>query len=60
MTPKVLVVLTSHDKLGDTGHPTGWYLVRHHFVNILNCNTNYISSSPNSPTPMKSSTTRSL
>ncbi|CAG8922423.1 unnamed protein product [Penicillium salamii] len=26
MTPKVLVVLTSHDKLGDTGHPTGWYL----------------------------------
>jgi hypothetical protein len=27
MTPKVLVVLTSHDKLGSTGHPTGWYLV---------------------------------
>jgi putative intracellular protease/amidase len=26
MTPKVLVVLTSHDKLGSTGHPTGWYL----------------------------------
>lgn len=25
--PKVLVVLTSHDKLGDTGKPTGWYLV---------------------------------
>ncbi|KAL1843046.1 hypothetical protein VTJ49DRAFT_3181 [Mycothermus thermophilus] len=24
--PKVLVVLTSHDKLGDTGKPTGWYL----------------------------------
>ncbi|KAJ5334906.1 hypothetical protein N7452_007309 [Penicillium brevicompactum] len=23
MTPKVLVVLTSHDKLGDTGNPTG-------------------------------------
>ncbi|KAI9848394.1 MAG: hypothetical protein M1837_000188 [Sclerophora amabilis] len=24
--PKVLFVLTSHDKLGDTGKPTGWYL----------------------------------
>ncbi|GAB1319552.1 D-lactate dehydratase [Madurella fahalii] len=24
--PKVLVVLTSHGKLGDTGKPTGWYL----------------------------------
>ncbi|KAJ5336573.1 ThiJ/PfpI [Penicillium brevicompactum] len=26
MTPKVLVVLTSHDKLGNTGKPSGWYL----------------------------------
>ncbi|AEO66391.1 f6667624-1955-4fc2-8552-af81adb4fb97 [Thermothielavioides terrestris] len=25
-SPKILVVLTSHDKLGDTGKPTGWYL----------------------------------
>ncbi|KAK4044059.1 class I glutamine amidotransferase-like protein [Parachaetomium inaequale] len=25
-SPKVLVVLTSHGKLGDTGKPTGWYL----------------------------------
>ena len=25
--PKILVVLTSHGKLGDTGKPTGWYLV---------------------------------
>jgi len=24
--PKILVVLTSHGKLGDTGKPTGWYL----------------------------------
>jgi len=24
--PKVLVVLTSHNKLGNTGKPTGWYL----------------------------------
>ena len=23
---RVLFVLTSHDKLGDTGRPTGWYL----------------------------------
>jgi len=27
MAPKVLFVLTSHDKLGETGKPTGWYLV---------------------------------
>lgn len=26
MAPKVLFVLTSHSKLGDTGKPTGWYL----------------------------------
>ncbi|KAK3389321.1 class I glutamine amidotransferase-like protein [Podospora didyma] len=26
MAPKVLIVLTSHDKLGDTGKKTGWYL----------------------------------
>ncbi|KXG46062.1 ThiJ/PfpI [Penicillium griseofulvum] len=26
MTPKVLVVLTSHDKIDATGKPTGWYL----------------------------------
>jgi len=31
--PKVLFVLTSHNKLGDTGKPTGWYLVRP----TLNC-----------------------
>ncbi|KAK4496745.1 hypothetical protein PRZ48_012728 [Zasmidium cellare] len=24
--PKVLFVLTSHDKMGNTGNPTGWYL----------------------------------
>lgn len=24
--PKVLFVLTSHNKMGDTGNPTGWYL----------------------------------
>jgi len=26
MPPKVLIVLTSHSKLGDTGQPTGWFL----------------------------------
>ncbi|EHK97030.1 Class I glutamine amidotransferase-like protein [Glarea lozoyensis ATCC 20868] len=26
MAPKVLFVLTSHNKMGDTGNPTGWYL----------------------------------
>ncbi|MCJ1465895.1 hypothetical protein MMC07_004514 [Pseudocyphellaria aurata] len=26
MAPKVLIVLTSHDQLGDTGRPSGWYL----------------------------------
>lgn len=32
MALKVLVVLSSHDKLGDTGKKTGWYLVRHSSV----------------------------
>jgi len=26
MAPKVLVILTSHSQLGNTGKPTGWYL----------------------------------
>ncbi|KAI9674088.1 MAG: hypothetical protein M1817_001906 [Caeruleum heppii] len=26
--PKVLIVLTSHNKMGNTGKPTGWYLVQ--------------------------------
>jgi len=26
MAPKILFVLSSHNKLGDTGKPTGWYL----------------------------------
>jgi len=26
MAPKILVILTSHGRLGDTGKPTGWYL----------------------------------
>ncbi|KAK1834280.1 class I glutamine amidotransferase-like protein [Podospora conica] len=26
MAPSVLIVLTSHSKLGDTGQPTGWFL----------------------------------
>jgi hypothetical protein len=27
MAPKVLVVLTSQDKIPANGHPTGWFLV---------------------------------
>lgn len=27
MAPKILVVMTSHSKMGDSGKPTGWYLV---------------------------------
>ena len=26
MAKKILVILTSADKMGDTGKPTGWYL----------------------------------
>ncbi|KAJ4422313.1 hypothetical protein N0V82_003069 [Gnomoniopsis sp. IMI 355080] len=26
MAPKILIVLTSHDQLGSSGKPTGWYL----------------------------------
>jgi len=37
-SPKVLVVLTSHDKLGDTGKPTGWYLVCPHQFEPLSNN----------------------
>ncbi|KAK5108081.1 hypothetical protein LTR62_008798 [Meristemomyces frigidus] len=25
-TPKILIILTSHSKMGNTGNPTGWYL----------------------------------
>jgi hypothetical protein len=28
MQPKILVVLTSTDKIESINHPTGWYLVR--------------------------------
>jgi hypothetical protein len=35
MAAKILIVLTSHDKLGDTGKPTGWYLVRIHHLTRL-------------------------
>ena len=44
MTAKnVLIVLSSHDQLGSTGKPTGWYLVRtyllflsiHHIILML-------------------------
>jgi hypothetical protein len=35
MAPKILVVLTSHSKLGDTGKPTGWYLVSQSLLLLL-------------------------
>ncbi len=37
-TLKILVVLTSHSKLGDTGKPTGWYLseLAHPYVIFMN------------------------
>lgn len=32
MAPKVLIVLTSHSKLGDTDQKTGWFLVNHPLI----------------------------
>ena len=74
MTPKVLVVLTSHNQLPGHG-PTGWFLVSparslKEFVSelypafvaqthTLDIELKLTDSSPNSLTPMKSSTTRS-
>ena len=61
MAPKVLFVLTSHDKMGDTGKPTGWYLVSSSLPYLLtHQNQNKLTThpptlSPNSPTPTKSS-----
>lgn len=30
MAPKILIVLTSFDKIEANNHPTGWFLVRPH------------------------------
>jgi len=48
MAPKVLFVLTSHDKLGDTGKPTGWYLPEFaHPFEVLEPHTEIVVASPN-------------
>ncbi|CRL20577.1 ThiJ/PfpI [Penicillium camemberti] len=48
MTPKVLVVLTSHDKLGTTGNPTGWYLPEFaHPHEVLHDKVSLTIASPN-------------
>jgi len=47
MAPKVLFVLTSHDKLGDTGKPTGWYLPEFaHPYEVLEPHTQIVIASP--------------
>jgi len=48
MAPKVLFVLTSHDKLGDTGKPTGWYLPEFaHPYEVLAEQVQVVVASPN-------------
>ncbi|KAI9746012.1 MAG: hypothetical protein M1818_000693 [Claussenomyces sp. TS43310] len=45
--PKVLFVLTSHDKLGDTGKPTGWYLPEFaHPYQVLSPHVDCVVASP--------------
>ncbi|MCJ1230758.1 hypothetical protein MMC12_007432 [Toensbergia leucococca] len=45
--PKVLFVLTSHNKLGNTGKPTGWYLPEFaHPYNVLAPHTHITVASP--------------
>ncbi|CZR58333.1 related to NonF protein, involved in nonactin biosynthesis [Phialocephala subalpina] len=48
MAPKVLFVLTSHDKMGDTGKPTGWYLPEFaHPYEVLKDHVQITIASPN-------------
>jgi len=48
MAPKVLFVLTSHDKMGDTGKPTGWYLPEFaHPYEVLADHVEVVVASPN-------------
>jgi len=45
--PKVLFVVTSHNKLGDTGKPTGWYLPEFaHPYEVLSSQCSIIVASP--------------
>jgi len=54
MAPKVLFVLTSHDKMGDTGKPTGWYLPEFaHPYEVLAPHTQITIASPKGgPAPL--------
>jgi hypothetical protein len=54
MAPKVLFVLTSHSKMGDTGNPTGWYLVYTQCSFSFSWNITLTSLSPSLRIPMKS------
>lgn len=46
--PKVLFVVTSHGKMGDTGKPTGWYLPEFaHPYEVLSSQCEIIVASPN-------------
>ncbi|KAI4914229.1 uncharacterized protein J4E92_009643 [Alternaria infectoria] len=45
--PNILFVLTSHNKLGDTGKPTGWYLPElAHPYHVLHSKANITVASP--------------
>lgn len=45
--PKVLFVVTSHDKMGDTGKPTGWYLPEFaHPYEVLSSQCEIVVASP--------------
>ncbi|KAF2742732.1 class I glutamine amidotransferase-like protein [Sporormia fimetaria CBS 119925] len=47
MAPNILFVLTSHNKLGDTGKPTGWYLPElAHPYHVLRNKANITVASP--------------
>jgi len=48
MAPKVLIVVTSHGQMGDTGKPTGWYLPEFaHPYEILKDHVEVTVASPN-------------
>ena len=55
--PKILVVLTSVDKIPKTGQLTGWYLVRPYLPSpLLPCLLKLTPRRARSPTPSTSST----
>ncbi|KAK1749733.1 class I glutamine amidotransferase-like protein [Echria macrotheca] len=48
MAPKILVILTSHGRLGDTGKPTGWFLSEfaHPYDEFKSAGFDIITTSP--------------